>query len=183
MSVDIQTLADLEFDTIRVWLAAYAKESTARERLEKLAPISNFNEISYQLEKTNEFLEIRNVGETFPHLDFEELKTEIKMLPIENASISLDGFMKVHQASMLVNSLLVFFDKRESEFPLLNGTLENVYYTKEIVEAIEKVFDSTGNVKDNASELLAEIRMNMHGLKRQINKNFDRELRKLGKDN
>ena len=183
MSVDVQTLADLEFDTIRLWLAAYAKESTARERLEKLAPISNFDEITYQLDKTNEFLEIRSVGETFPHLDFEELKNEIKMLPIENASISLDGFMKVHQASMLVNSLLVFFDKRESEFPLLNGTLENIYYTKEIVEAIEKVFDSTGNVKDKASELLAEIRTNMHGLKRQINKNFDRELRKLGKDN
>lgn len=183
MSVDKQTLADLEFDTIRVWLAAYAKESTARERLENLAPISKFSEITYQLDKTNEFLEIRTVGETFPHLDFEELKNEIKMLPIENASISLDGFMKIHQASMLVNSLLVFFEKREAEFPLLNGTLENVYYTKEIIEAIEKVFDSTGNVKDNASELLAEIRMNMHGLKRQINKNFDRELRKLGKDN
>lgn len=183
MSVDVQTLADLEFDTIRVWLAAYAKEETARERLEKLAPISNFDEITYQLNKTNEFLEIRTIGETFPHLDFEELKNEVKMLPIENASISLDGFMKIHQASMLVNSLLVFFDKRESEFPLLNGTLENVYYTKEIVEAIEKVFDNTGNVKDNASELLAQIRMNMHGLKRQINKNFDRELRKLGKDN
>ena len=38
-------------------------------------------------------------------------------------------------------------------------------------------------MKDKASELLAEIRTNMHGLKRQINKNFDRELRKLGKDN
>ncbi|NRA10642.1 MAG: DNA mismatch repair protein MutS [Crocinitomicaceae bacterium] len=183
MSVDTQTLADLEFDTIRVWLAAYAKESTARKRLEDLAPNSNFDEIIYQLDKTKEFLEIRTVGETFPHLEFEELKIEIKMLPIEGASISLDGFMRIHQASILVNSLMVFFEKRETEFPLLNGTLENVYYTKEITEAIEKVFDNTGNVKDNASELLAQIRMNIHGLKRQINKNFDRELRKLSKDN
>jgi len=183
MSVDTQTLADLEFDTIRVWLSAYAKESTARKRLEELHPISNFDEILYQLDKTNEFLTIRTVGETFPQLEFEELTEEIRMLPIENASISLDGFMRIHQASSLVNSLLHFFDKRESEFPLLNGTLKDVYYTKEINDAIEKVFDSAGKVKDDASEALSEIRSGINSIRKQINKNFDRELRKLAKDN
>lgn len=96
MSVDTEKLADLEFDTIRLRLSAYAKESKARERLDNLAPIPNYGEITYQVDKTNEFLQIRIVGETFPHLDFEELKNEMKMLPIERASISLDGFMKIH---------------------------------------------------------------------------------------
>lgn len=183
MAVDKQTLADLEFDTVRDWLSAYAKEPTARKRLEELHPISNFDEILYELDRTNEFLNIRKVGETFPLIEYEELAHEIKMLPIENASISLDGFMRIHQASSLVNSLLHFFDKREEEYPLLNSMLENVYYTKEINDAIEKVFDNAGNIKDNASDALFEIRTNMHAVRRQINRNFDRELKKLAKDN
>ena len=183
MSVDTQTLKDLEFDSIRVWLSAYAKEPTARKRLEALSPISNFDEILYQLDKTNEFLEIRTEGETFPQLDFEELLEEIKFLPIKNASISLEGFMKIYHASGLVNRLIYFFDKRENEYPLLAGTLESVYFTKEIIDSIEKVFDKSSKIRDDASEALAVIRANTNSIRRQINKNFDREVKKLLKDN
>ena len=156
---------------------------TAAERLTRLQPISNFGEIQYQLDKTFEFLQIRETGETFPQLDFEEILAEIKLIPIKNASISLEGFMRIHQASLLVNDLLHFFDKREKDYPLLANTLENTYYTKEIVEAIEKVFDRSGNVKDDASEALFSIRNNIKAVRNQINRNFDKEIRKLLKDN
>ncbi len=183
MSVDLQTLSDLEFNTIQSWVTDYAKQPTAAERLTRLQPIPNFGEIQYQLDKTFEFLQIRETGETFPQLDFEEILAEIKLIPIKNASISLEGFMRIHQASLLVNDLLHFFDKREKEYPLLANTLENTYYTKEIVEAIEKVFDRSGNVKDDASEALFSIRNNIKAVRNQINRNFDKEIRKLLKDN
>jgi len=122
MSVDLQTLSDLEFNTIQSWVKDYAKQPTAAERLTRLQPISNFGEIQYQLDKTFEFLQIRETGEKFPQLDFEEILAEIKLIPIKNASISLEGFMRIHQASLLVNDLLHFFDKREKEYPLLANT-------------------------------------------------------------
>lgn len=183
MSVDVQTLSDLEFNTIQSWVTDYAKQPTAAERLTNLQPIPNFGEIQYQLDKTYEFLQIRETGETFPQLEFEEILAEIKLIPIKNASISLDGFMRIHQASLLVNDLLHFFDKREKEYPLLANTLENTYYTKEIVQAIEKVFDRSGNVKDDASDTLFSIRNNIKAVRNQINRNFDKEIRKLLKDN
>lgn len=183
MAVDLQTLEDLEFGTIQSWVTEYAKQPTAAERLSNLQPIPNFGEIQYQLDKTNEFLQIRKVGESFPHLDFEEIKDEIRLLPIENASISLEGFMRIYRASGLVNDLIYFFDKREKEYPLLTHTLENVHYTKEISKAIENVFDKTGNVKDDASETLYSIRSNIKVVRNQINRNFDKEVRKLLKDN
>jgi DNA mismatch repair protein MutS2 len=181
--IDTQTLADLEFDTIRVWASSYAKQPTAISRLKDLVPIPNHDEITYQLDITNEFLQIRITGETFPHIDFEEIEEEIRLIPIHNASISLEGFMRIHLASKLVNNLIYFFDKREDEFPLLSATLYNVQYTKEIIQAIEKVFDNKGMVRDDASEALYEIRSNIKSLRKSINKNFDKELRKLMKDN
>lgn len=183
MAVDQQTLKDLEFDTIRMWLNKFSIGETANQRIKTLSPITNFKEVKYQLDITDEFLQIKTTDEVFPRLEFEELLTEIKLLPIKNSSIQLGGFMKIHQASSLVNSILVFFDKRTEDFPLLSKTVSDIYFTTEIVDAIEKIFDSHGKVKDDASIKLYEIRTTIKSIKKQINRNFDKELRKLLKDN
>lgn len=147
---DNQTLIDLEFPVIRQWLIAYAIGETAQSRIDELVPTSDFQLIEDELKRTNELLSIRQEGQSFPLLDFEELKIEIRLLPVKNAVLSLEGFLKISRASQLCNDLLVFFDKQDAEFPLLNKLFQNVYFTKEIVESIDKIFDRTGNIKDEA---------------------------------
>ena len=182
-SFDEQTIKDLEFSTIREWLVEFSIGETAKNRLKNLTPSNRFTEIKEELSKLNEFLAIRSEGENFPTLDFEELLPEIKLLPIQNAVLSQDGFSRLTRASHIVNSIIYFFDKREKEYPLLTNVIKNAYYTTEIIDAIEKVFDRKGSVKDDASPFLFEIRQQIKVVKNQINKNFDRELRKLSKEN
>ncbi|MBL1281001.1 MAG: DNA mismatch repair protein MutS [Fluviicola sp.] len=183
MKIDKQTLDDLEFTTIQQWLMNYAISDSAKEKLQNLAPNSDRQKILGELNKVNELLSIRTEGETFPHIDFEELSEEIKLLPIKNSAIQLEGFMRIYSASLLVNSLLYFFDKREKEYPLLKQLISSAYYTKEIIDAIQLVFDKSGNVKDDASEALLTIRTQLKSVKKQINRNFDKEVRRLRKDN
>ncbi len=182
-SFDQQTIKDLEFSTIREWLIGYSIGETAKNRLENLTPSNKFIEVKEELDRINEFLEIRTEGENFPTLDFEELLPEIKLLPIQNAVLTQEGFARLMTASQIVNSIIYFFDKREKEYPLLSRLLENAYYSTEIIDAIEKVFDRKGVVKDDASPFLFEIRQQIKVVKNQINKNFDRELRKYSKEN
>ena len=59
---------------------------------------------------------------------------------------------------------------------------KDVYFTKEIADPINEVFDKSGEIKDDASEELFQIRQQIKSTRIQINKNFDRELRKLMKD-
>ncbi|MEY4522701.1 MAG: hypothetical protein RIT10_1886 [Bacteroidota bacterium] len=180
---DQQTLNDLEFSTIQEWLVENGIGPTARERLQVLTPSTHFPTIEKELNKVNELVQIRLNGESFPALDFEELKAELRLLPIKNAVLTLEGYMRIVRASELVNALLYFFDKRAADFPLLFNQLEAAYFTTEIIDSIEKVFDKTGNVKDDASKLLAEIRQKIKVIRNQINKNFDKEIRKLTKEN
>lgn len=183
MIIDQQTLEDLEFTILRKWLQEYAIGPTAFERLGSLSPIKGRENIKKALFQVNELKNIRTEGEAFPHLDYEELKSEIKLLPIKNAAIQLEGFMRILYASQVVNRLLYFFNKREDDYPLLSQALEHVYFTDEIIKAIELVFDKHGKVKDDASPELFEIRSSLKTVRKQINKNFDREARKLQKDN
>lgn len=175
---DKQTYKDLELDAIILQLTNYCKGPTALSRINNLHPIENKEELMQQLQKVNELLNIRNEGLTFPHLDFEELTTEIKLLPKKNASLPQESFVKIKDASSLVNRLLYFFDKREQEYPQLFSIFSETYYTKELIELIDKVFDKRGKVKDDASVLLFQIRQKIKAVQNQINRNFEKELRK-----
>ncbi|MFM2041246.1 MAG: hypothetical protein RLZZ493_1835 [Bacteroidota bacterium] len=175
---DDQTLRDLEFDEIRNWLMQFAIGPSARKRLEALTPSNNFDDIEKQLLRLNEFKQIRTEGESFPALDFDELLAEIKLLPVHNSVLQQEGFVRITRASDLVNTIIVFFDKRTQDYPQLCELLSNVYFTRELIESIDKVFDRKGNIKDDASAELAQIRQQIGKIRNQINKNFEKELRK-----
>ncbi len=181
-TIDTQTLHDLEFTTIQNWLAEFAIGPTAKNRLEQLSPIQESHLIRPTLGKLKEFHTIRTSGESFPSLLFEELTKELTLLPIKDAVLSQEGFVRIYRASEATNAILYFFDKRTEEYPLLCDLTNETYYTKEINDAIEKVFDRKGAIKDDASPELYLIRQKIHQVRNQINKNFEKELRKLLKE-
>ncbi len=178
LKVDQQTYRDLEFDVLINIMKTFCVGRTAENRIAKLSPVKNNSELLKFLKQTNELTAIRKEGETFPRIEFDELLDEIKMLPIQNASLPQKSFGKIRFASNLVNSFIYFFNKRENEYPELYRMLENVYFTKEIVEAIDKIFDKHGEVRDEASKDLFEIRGRIGEVERKVNSNFDRVIKK-----
>ena len=78
--IDQQTLEDLEFPVLRDWLQGYAVGPTAHQKVSTLSPIESRLEIITELKKVFELKSIRDEGETFPRLEFEELTSEIKLL-------------------------------------------------------------------------------------------------------
>ncbi len=183
VSFDQQTLKDLEFPLIRQWLEQYGTGITAKKRLSVLQPSNRFTEISHELDRTYEFFLLRTEGEPFPALDFEELQAEIRLLPVRNAVLSQEGFYRILQASELVNRILYFFDKRDQDYPLLSAIPSEAYFTTELIEAIEQVFDRKGNIRDDASPALFDIREKLKTIRQQINRNFEKEMRKLMREN
>ena len=179
---DNQTILDLEFNVIVEWLEQYANEKTAIRKIKDLKPSNDFMKIEFELNQLNELRTIRISNDSFPALDFEELEQEIKLLKIHNAIISIEGFRRIYQASNLVNRMVSFFEYHKKRFPSLEKIVENCEINYEINKKIDLVFDRTGNVKDDASPQLHEIRQRIKTLRNQINRNFERELRKLLKD-
>jgi DNA mismatch repair protein MutS2 len=175
---DQQTIRDLEFLQLREWLSGYAFQPTARKRLEELTPSNDFSFVENELHRANEFKSIRVEGESFPALDFDELLAEIKLLPVKNAVLQQEGFVRIVRASDLVNHIIVFFDKRSQDYPKLIEILSPVFFTRELIELIEKVFDRRGQIRDDASPELFAIRQAIAKVRTQINKNFDKEMRK-----
>ena len=181
-STDQQTLHDLEFEAIKNWLEKFCIGSTALQQVKTLQPKNQFQVLRQELKRLDELRQVRVHGEKFPLLEFEELEQEIKLLGIQRSVISLEGFRRIYQASELVNAVVLFFENSLFKYPLLEQLTEDVYYTKEIIEQIDQVFDRNGQIKDDASTELFDIRARIRVLRNQINKNFDKELRRYNKD-
>lgn len=178
LKCDPQTYKDLELGRLQDILREYCVGPTALKIVEQLKPVQNNEELMKFLQQTNELVEIRREGEAFPRLEFEELQSEIRMLPVQNASLPQESFARIRLASAMVNSLLFFFNKREEDYPQLTELLSNVEFTKEIIEKIDTIFDKHGKVKDDASPQLLVLRQKMDSIKRHIHSTFDRSMRK-----
>ncbi len=180
---DKQTLIDLEFPTVLGWLSNYAIGPTAAKRIDELGPSSDFNAIEDDLQRVNELCSIRRNGESFPSLDFEELQKEIQALGVKNSVLTPEGFSRITTASILGNQLADFFKRKDKLYPLLAKVVEDTEQTTEIIELIRSIFDLNWKVVDDASAQLTLIRAEIKQIRNQINKNFDKEIRRLLKGN
>ncbi len=177
--IDEHTIKDLEFDQIRDMLASYCNGETARVRMEQLTPHRHLANAEADLDMAAELLAIREEESGFPALAFEELNSDIQKLGLKGAVLEREGFARLIDASRLTNDLIYFFDKRDEDYPMLHGLLQEAYFTKEVIEPIEQVLDRRMEVKDDASAELLRIRNELRRTKSDINRNFDKALRKL----
>ena len=180
---DEQVASDLEFDRIRILLAAKTLQPTAESRALALAPIKNRRSIVKTLSETEELRRIKVEGEPFPALEFEEMQNEIRLIEIRDSVLDEASFTKISRASHTVNQIVKFLQNKRAQYPRLNDIQKDLVYTKDLIDPIAKVFDAKGQISDNASPTLSAIREKMTGLRRKISRNFNSVMKDLqGKD-
>jgi DNA mismatch repair protein MutS2 len=180
---DLQTLQELQFPEILEQLKSFTISKSATEMAGKLRPIVHKSSIQFQLLQTHQRLSIIAHRRATPGFDFEELLTEIKYLKLEDAVLSLEGIVRIYKASDLVNQWLTFFSE-QSGFPELAQVFSSCYATDAILQIIVPVVDvhQTQKIKDDASPALYQIRSSIKSVRHKINRNFEKEMRKLQKD-
>ena len=180
---DEQTVLDLEFDKILEWCSEYAFSEKTIDRILKTRPKRDFDAIHEALSQIEELKNIHLSTNGFPRLEFDDLYKEIKLLGIKRSIIPLSGVLKIYGASQLVNAYLKFFDFHNEKFQSIESVFSDTYKTNEIIDAVEKIIDSSGAIKDSASSNLKSIRTSIKGTHRKIQRNFEKELRRLSKSN
>ena len=180
---DEQTVLDLEFDKILEWCSEYAFSERTIARILKTRPKKDFDAIHEDLSQIEELKNIYLSTNGFPRLEFDDLNKEIKLLGIKRSIIPLSGVLKIYGASRLVNAYLKFFEFHNEKFQSIESVFSDTYKTNEIIDAVEKIIDSSGAIKDSASSNLKSIRTSIKGTHRKIQRNFEKELRRLSKSN
>ena len=128
------------------------------------------------LKKTSEFLSSYESENAIPFDEYEDIEEELRLMLIENFRLEAGAFIKIKRITEQVGKLQSFFPKFAEIFPHLSAEVRDLEFRKEIIDKISTVFNRFGEVKNEASPSLKEIREEISSAKRAIQENFNKSL-------
>jgi DNA mismatch repair protein MutS2 len=177
-SISTKTLQDLEFTTVLQHVAEHCISGLGKEQVFGIEPITNKKTLFKELYLVNEYVSSFESENRVPNHNFDNITESVKRLAIENSFIETDAFLKIATTSLTVNELIKFFKKFKIQFPTFFELSQEIEFTTFIDDEIKKVIDISGEVKNNASEALKQIRKDINNVRGKIGASFSSALSK-----
>ena len=172
IAITEKTLQDLQFPTVLETLSNICNTDIGKEKALKITPFKEKETLMEALLQTSEYVSSFQNNNAIPNHGFDAITYEIKFLGIEDSFLEVGSFRKIATLSATSNFLLNFLKKFEDYYPNLNARAARVEYTKNIITLIDEVVDKYGEIKDNASPDLLNIRRNMNVVRGKVNQSF-----------
>ncbi len=176
------TLLQLEFGKVKDLLAGHCRTDYGRAKSLELRLHTRLEYIEAALQQANEFKTLLAASVYFPN-DFNlNVSREITLLGIPGATLDGSKFLLIRKLLDNTANIFRWFDaERREAYPALSKVIEGTWYEKAIRDMIDEVLDESGFVKDDASEDLARIRMNLYRKRNELRRVFDRIVSKMNK--
>ena len=171
----------IEFYKIRQLLSATCLSTLGKEKVEEMQFSTSFDEIELQLNRTDEFVHILEDEDTFPSDHFYDVRTMLKRIRVIGTWIDIPVMFQLKRSLQTINSIVSFLRKEDESdpvYPNLSSLTDNVVVYPEITKRIDSIIDANGDIKDNASPQLADIRRQLANAINSISKNLHTILRK-----
>ena len=172
ISITQKTLQDLEFNTILETISERCNTEFGKEKALKITPFQDKNDLLLNLAQTSEYLSSFTNNNAIANHGFDGINYELKFLAIEDSQLELQGFRKILSLSETSNVLILFFKKFFEYYPKLNEKASKIEVTKYLINKVEEVVDKFGEIKNNASPDLLNIRRDMGVVRSKVNQSF-----------
>ncbi len=149
----------LGFDSIRQILLSNCLSPLGKRYVNKLKPAFTYNQINQWISQVDEFKQAIEQG-LMPLIDeFYDISEILKQAEIEGAVLDSNALFQASQTLSATFKVLEFILELPTDnFLELRKLCEKVNFPKSLLVELQKVFDSDGGIKDNASSELRAIR-------------------------
>jgi DNA mismatch repair protein MutS2 len=177
-NISDKTLQDLEFSTVLQHVSQFCLTGLGKEKVLEIKPIHNKKELIKELFLVDEYLTSFTSENRIPNHNFDNIIESVKRLAIENSFIETEAFLKIATTSLTVNELIKFFKKFQIQFPTFYKVSSEIEFTTYIDDEIKKIIDISGEVKNNASSVLKQVRKDINNVRGKIGASFTSALSK-----
>jgi len=172
ISITDKTLQDLQFPSVLETLSAICNTDIGKQKALEITPFKDKETLMEALLQTSEYVSSFQNNNAIPNHGFDAITHEIKFLGIEDSFLEVGSFRKIANISSTVNFMLNFLRKFHDYYPNLNIRSSRVEFTKDIITMVDQVVDKYGEIKDNASPDLLNIRRDMNVVRGKVNQSF-----------
>jgi len=171
------------FDRIRKLLSERCLSPMGLEKVDILEFIDDFDILSHKLSATYEFQQILQFEDFFPSEHYYKISDCLNKIRIEGTFPEVQEVFDLKRSLETVKTILNFFRNKDSgKYPVLRAMCSSVKTYPYVLDAIDRIIDKRGVIKDNASSRLKEIRSELVGKSIQVTKRLNAILKQAQSD-
>lgn len=167
------------FDSVREWLMKACLSPMGTLRAEKMGFSTHLPSIELWLNQTSEFKQILEEDDQFPTQNYHDITPVIKKLEIDGMYLTENELHQLAQIQTLIDSILLFFKKKQEKYPVLNALYTDTSVNKHIAKIIDAVLDEMGKIKPSASPELLKISNAISKSERDIHRQLNSIFKKV----
>ena len=172
ISITEKTLKDLEFHTILQTISDRCNTEIGMEKALQIQPFKSKEILFAELAYTNEYVASFSNNNALPNHGFETVTADLKLLAIEDSFLELIAIKKILDLSKSTNEYLKFLKKFSEYYPELYKKSLQIEFTPYVTKSIEEIVNKFGEIKDDASPDLVNIRRSINVVRGKINQSF-----------
>ncbi len=183
----------LGFTKIRSFVVEECTNALARRMAEEMTFLTQYDKVIRELQQTEEFRQILLMENSFPAGDFTDLTEELTRLRIEGSVIELEALPDLRNSLQTLTACLKFLtpvlphtaasqavpvvsNPQPYKYPRLQELASRADLDPAILKAVNKIIDEKGDIYDNASDTLMDIRRQMLRKRGEIDTQIGRQL-------
>ena len=166
------------FAALRTQLEAGCLSALGRQYVARMAFVSKPDALRTLLYQTDEFAGLLRDGADFPGAHYHDTRAHFKRAALPGAFLDVAAFYEIKMSLRTIRESLVFFTQAEAgRYPELRLLCIGVQVDRNFMAALDKVVDDDGQVRDDASPLLRQIRQELIARQAQLRKQIATVLR------
>lgn len=146
------------FDRLRAQVADRCTMRAARELIAGQTFSTSPREIERRLALADEMRLLLEMEQDFPGGEYPDVEEVVAKLRVEGTFLDVEEVVVLGHALRAIGGIVAFIVNRAERYPSLYARTRGVEAFPGIVQRIEAIVDPYGNVRDNASPALQEIR-------------------------
>lgn len=165
------------FDVIRNLVKEKCISQMGRERVDEIQFTSDFETLNILLQQTDQFKSAILFDDSIQVQDFYDIRPTLSRIHIDGTFAEIDEIGEIRAVITAIINIVVYFRVKndDQKYPHLWELCKDIVLEKELLEAINKIIDPKGQLRDNASEELRRIRREII----KISGEADRKIKKL----
>jgi DNA mismatch repair protein MutS2 len=176
------TFQKLGFSAIREAIMDAVRTEPGREETAALQPVSNPKIVAHELQLTGEMMELSGNDAALPFEELRDIRPYLKRARAENSMLEPEAVMHIRQLASAARNLKQYFNSRSESYPALAAVATGLIPLKQLEEEIGRVLGDNGQIRDNASSELHNIRKELGRLRNSLRTTMANIIRKASKD-
>jgi DNA mismatch repair protein MutS2 len=170
--------SSLEIEFVLKQTRQYIYTPYARSCFENLSFYTDPQVIQTLLDEVEEARDIWTFDDPVPIQSLEDIRSLLESIDPEDSFLEVGDFLALVKHLETFKNVKRFFLKRKSKYPALFKYAVGITEFDDLLHSIKKVMNQTGEIYDNASPKLKEIRQQIRILENQIKNILNRLLKK-----